>query len=182
MAVKKRKTPGNDVLAFEAPVEIAAGESKDGQQTQPTFKVTAYTGGPMELAGFNLPVVVDLAGMRFSNSLVANLDHDGSKRVGHVTGKTKLKEMGGVVVLAPLSAGLFLVAALSLAGMPPFSGFLAKLVVIRAALAGHQFAVVTVAMVTSFLTLLSMVKIWTYVFWGKPRRGTAIAGWRASRQ
>jgi multicomponent Na+:H+ antiporter subunit D len=94
-----------------------------------------------------------------------------------VTGKTKLKEMGGVLTLAPAAAGLFLVASLSLAGMPPFSGFLAKLVVVRAGLAGHQFAIVMVAVVTGFLTLLSMMKIWTYVFWGRPRRQAAHAGW-----
>jgi len=95
-----------------------------------------------------------------------------------VTGKTKLKEMGGVLTTAPVAAALFFVAALSLAGMPPFSGFLAKLVVLRAALEGHQFTVVLVAVVTSFLTLLSMMKIWTYAFWGRPRRPHADTGWR----
>jgi multicomponent Na+:H+ antiporter subunit D len=95
-----------------------------------------------------------------------------------VTGETKLKEMGGVLSLAPGAAVLFFVAALSLAGMPPFSGFLAKLVVLRAALAGHQFAIVVVAVVTSFLTLLSMMKIWGYAFWGAPRRAEARPGWR----
>jgi multicomponent Na+:H+ antiporter subunit D len=37
---------------------------------------------------------------------------------------------------------------------------------------------VLVAVVTSFLTLLSMMKIWTYAFWGRPRRAAAGAGWR----
>jgi multicomponent Na+:H+ antiporter subunit D len=95
-----------------------------------------------------------------------------------VTGKRRLKEMGGVMTLAPMVAGLFLVGALSLAGLPPFSGFLAKFVVLRAALAGHQFAIVCVAVVTSFLTLLSMLKIWSYTFWGRPRGAAARAGWR----
>jgi multicomponent Na+:H+ antiporter subunit D len=94
-----------------------------------------------------------------------------------VTGKTKLREMGGVVALAPAAAALFLVAALSLAGMPPFSGFLAKLVVLRAALEGHRFAIVLVAVATSFLTLLSMLKIWTYAFWGPARRKAAGSAW-----
>jgi multicomponent Na+:H+ antiporter subunit D len=97
--------------------------------------------------------------------------------VERVTGRTRLKEMGGVVTLAPFAAGLFLVAALSLAGMPPFSGFLAKIVVVRAGLEGHRFAIVLVAIATGFLTLLSMMKIWTYAFWGRPRRQAAHAGW-----
>jgi multicomponent Na+:H+ antiporter subunit D len=94
----------------------------------------------------------------------------------HVTGTTKLTGMGGVLTTAPAVAGLFLVAALSLAGMPPFSGFLAKFVVLRAGLAGHQFAIVAVAVVTSFLTLLSMMKIWTYAFWGVARHPDAARG------
>ncbi len=94
-----------------------------------------------------------------------------------VTGQKNLKEMGGVLTLAPAAAGLFLVAALSLAGMPPFSGFLAKLVLLRAGLAGAHWGIVTIAVATSFLTLLSMMKIWSYVFWGQPRLTTARAAW-----
>jgi multicomponent Na+:H+ antiporter subunit D len=95
-----------------------------------------------------------------------------------VTGKTKLKEMGGTIVLAPLSAALFLVAAMSLAGMPPFSGFLSKLVLLRAGLAGGNYVVVTISLVTSFLTLFSMAKIWTYVFWGRSELDHPAAGYR----
>lgn len=95
----------------------------------------------------------------------------------NVTGETKLEKMGGVLTAAPAVAGLFLVASLSLAGMPPFSGFLAKFVVLRAGLEGHRFVVVLVAVITSFLTLLSMMKIWTYVFWGRPCRSEARTGW-----
>ena len=94
-----------------------------------------------------------------------------------VTGRTRLREMGGIATLAPAAAGLFLVAALSLAGMPPFSGFLAKLVVLRAGLDGGRGGIVAVAVVTSFLTLLSMMKIWSYAFWGRPRRATGGRGW-----
>jgi multicomponent Na+:H+ antiporter subunit D len=95
-----------------------------------------------------------------------------------VTGRTRLREMGGILTLAPAAAALFFVAALSLAGMPPFSGFLAKLVVLRVGLEAQQFAVVTAAVITSFLTLLSMLKIWGYAFWGPPRVAGAGAGWR----
>lgn len=94
-----------------------------------------------------------------------------------VTGRTRLAEMGGVVNRAPWAAGLFLVAALSLAGMPPFSGFLAKLAVLQVGLDGERYWVVLAAVVTSFLTLLSMMKIWTYAFWGRPRHPDTGAAW-----
>lgn len=95
-----------------------------------------------------------------------------------ITGTNQIKRMGGVRTTAPALAGLFLVAALSLAGMPPFSGFVAKLAIVRAGLAGHQFAIIAVAVVTSFFTLMSMMKIWTYVYWGTPRGHDAAASWR----
>lgn len=95
-----------------------------------------------------------------------------------VAGTGRLKDMGGVATQAPLAAILFFVAALSLAGMPPFSGFLAKLVLVRAGLRGEAWLVVAVAVVTSFLTLLSMMKIWTYGFWGEPRGREPGTRWR----
>lgn len=83
-----------------------------------------------------------------------------------ISGSGRLKEMGGIALAAPGAAALFFVSALSLAGMPPFSGFLAKLVLVRTALRGAHFWVVAAAVATSFLTLLSMMKIWSYAFWG----------------
>ena len=95
-----------------------------------------------------------------------------------VNGSQHLKEMGGVIDVAPGVAGLFIVAALSLAGMPPFSGFLSKFVLAQAGLAGGNYIVVAVAVATSFLTLYSMSKIWSYAFWGKRRQAAAPTGYR----
>jgi multicomponent Na+:H+ antiporter subunit D len=96
-----------------------------------------------------------------------------------VSGSQSLERMGGVLTIAPGVAGLFLVSGLSLAGMPPFSGFLSKLLLVRAGLAGGQPAIVAVSVVTSFLTLYSMMKIWSYGFWGALGQERAVAGYRA---
>jgi len=90
----------------------------------------------------------------------------------HVTGKRGLKNMGGALVLAPVASAMFFVAAVSLAGMPPFSGFLSKLLLIRAGLDGGNWIIVAIAIVTGFLTIMSMMKIWSYAFWGTPEAGT----------
>lgn len=95
-----------------------------------------------------------------------------------VTGTQELKKMGGVLDLAPGVAGLFLIAAFSLAGMPPFSGFLSKFVLVKAGLAGGAYIIVTVAIVTSFFTLYSMAKIWSYAFWGEKCREKARPNYR----
>jgi hypothetical protein len=51
----------------------------------PTFRSTFYTGGALNISGYDRPVVIDLAGLENGNVLVANLDHDPSKRVGNFT-------------------------------------------------------------------------------------------------
>jgi multicomponent Na+:H+ antiporter subunit D len=81
---------------------------------------------------------------------------------------TDLKPLGGLVRCQPLLALLFTAAALSLAGLPPLSGFWAKLAAIRAAVFAEQPLVVAVMLVTGLLTLLSMLKIWNEAFW-KPQ-------------
>jgi multicomponent Na+:H+ antiporter subunit D len=54
---------------------------------------------------------------------------------------------------------------LNLAGIPPFSGFVAKFALVEAGLGVDQYAVVAVSVVVSLLTLFSMTKIWAGVFW-----------------
>jgi multicomponent Na+:H+ antiporter subunit D len=63
---------------------------------------------------------------------------------------------------------MFLLPALSLAGIPPLSGFVAKLSLIEAGFAIGQWEIVTVSLAVGLLTLFSMVKIWNGVFWGTP--------------
>jgi multicomponent Na+:H+ antiporter subunit D len=83
-------------------------------------------------------------------------------------GTYELKELGGVYRAYPGLAALFLVAALALAGIPPLSGFWAKLTLIRAGLEAEQYLMVAVALFVSVLTLFSMIKIWAEVFWKEP--------------
>ena len=81
-------------------------------------------------------------------------------------GTSRLAGPGGLIRRRPLIAGLFAVSALSLAGLPPTSGFVAKLALVQAGIDEAAVAIVVVALVGSILTLLSMVKIWLGVFWG----------------
>ncbi len=83
-------------------------------------------------------------------------------------GTSSLERVGGLARRRPLIAVMFALPALSLAGLPPFSGFVAKLALVDAGIAAAQGPIVVVALVASALTLLSMVKIWLGVFWGEP--------------
>lgn len=88
--------------------------------------------------------------------------------VENATGTGALNRLGGLLHRAPLIAFLFVVPALSLAGLPPFSGFVAKLALVQAGFDVDRFVVVGVSLVVSLLTLFSMAKIWSGVFWGVP--------------
>ena len=89
------------------------------------------------------------------------------------SGTSALDRVGGLAARKPVIALLFALPALSLAGLPPFSGFVAKLALVDAGVAGGATAIVVVALVGSALTLLSMAKIWLGVFWGTPVAATA---------
>jgi multicomponent Na+:H+ antiporter subunit D len=80
-------------------------------------------------------------------------------------GTFQLKDLGGLYRTSPGVAVLFLIPALSLAGIPPLSGFWAKFVLVRAGLELEQYAIVATALGVSLLTLFSMTKIWAEVFW-----------------
>ncbi len=83
-------------------------------------------------------------------------------------GTSTLERSGGLAARRPLIAALFAVPALSLAGLPPFSGFVAKLSVVSAGIEAAAVPIVIAALVAGALTLLSMTKIWLGVFWGPP--------------
>ena len=85
--------------------------------------------------------------------------------VARVQGTEKLKLLGGLYRARPALTALFLISALALAGLPPFSGFWAKLLLIQAGLSVEAWVIVAVSLAVSVLTLYSMTKIWNEVFW-----------------
>ncbi|MFZ9017168.1 MAG: Na+/H+ antiporter subunit D [Ilumatobacteraceae bacterium] len=86
--------------------------------------------------------------------------------VSRRAGSSRLSEVGGLVRDAPVIAILFAVPALSLAGLPPFSGFLAKFALVDAGLAASAWIPVAASLAVGLFTLFSMTKIWSGVFWG----------------
>ena len=89
-------------------------------------------------------------------------------------GDERLERLGGMLQQAPWLAALFLISALSLAGLPPSTGFWAKLGIVRAGFAAEQYFLTAVALGVGALTLVSMIKIWTYVFWKPAAEGAAV--------
>lgn len=88
--------------------------------------------------------------------------------VEHLEGTSRLSAIGGLVKKTPVVAMCFLVSALSLAGLPPFAGFVAKFSLVTAGFASGHWWVTGVSLGVSVLTLYSMSKIWSGAFWGVP--------------
>ena len=103
--------------------------------------------------------------------LVAGLVHQ-------VEGSFDLKKLGGLYAHKFWLAFLFLLPALSLAGLPPLSGFFAKLVLVIAAFDGRQYAIAAVGLAVSLMTLYSMTKVWNEVFWKERKAAPARAPFR----
>lgn len=93
--------------------------------------------------------------------LVAGLVH-------HKKGTLNLKVLGNVFRENTLWGLMFFVSAFSLAGLPPFSGFIGKYLVLKAGVEANQVIITMVALFVGLFTLFSMVKIWLEVFWKKP--------------
>lgn len=88
--------------------------------------------------------------------------------VERVGGTTSISRLGGLAERAPLLGVLFLIPALNLSGIPPFSGFLGKVGLFEAgAIDGSPlaWAVVGAGAVTSLLTLYALLRVWNVAFW-----------------
>jgi len=79
-------------------------------------------------------------------------------------GTFDLRGVGGLLKQSPLLAILFIIPAFALAGVPPISGFFAKLMLIKAGIDDGHYIIAFVAVLTGLLTLYSMIKIWNEAF------------------
>ena len=86
-----------------------------------------------------------------------------------IQGSYDLKKLGGLYQHRVAFSMLFLLPALSVAGLPPFSGFFAKLGLIIAGLENGQYFIIAVALAVSLMTLFSMTKVWNEAFWKPPK-------------
>ncbi|WP_070379370.1 Na+/H+ antiporter subunit D [Rhodococcus sp. WMMA185] len=83
-------------------------------------------------------------------------------------GSSSLRRLGGLAAASPVLAIVFLVPALNLGGIPPFSGFIGKVALLQAgAEDGSTLAWILVAggTVTSLLTLYAVARVWAKAFW-----------------
>lgn len=89
-------------ITMTGDIEIIAGSVEGEKKSLPSFNVKAYTGGALQVNRWDWPVVVDLNGVQSAKSITANLHHDSSQIVGHVTG---MEVKGSNLLLSGIVSG-----------------------------------------------------------------------------
>lgn len=84
-------------------------------------------------------------------------------------GSRNLNELGGLARVMPQTTVMFVIAAAAIAGIPPFNGFVSKLLIYQSTFAVYPLLAV-VALVTSVLTLASFVKVFQTAFLGPAKK------------
>lgn len=89
---------------------------------------------------------------------------------GIVEQNTKVKDitkLGGLISTMPVTAVAFLACAFSIMGIPPFGGFFSKYLVFNGALASGRLWIVVLYLVTAFMTIIYLFRVFNLVFLGK---------------
>lgn len=85
----------------------------------------------------------------------------------HLTGTSQLKEISGLIRLHPQLGWMFFIAALSMVGIPPLSGFLGKVFTIQGTFEAGYYWLGGVGLLASLFILYSMIKLFMNAFWGE---------------
>lgn len=95
-------------------------------------------------------------------------------------GANHLKKMGGLIQSQPLLGWMFFISALSLAGIPPLSGFVGKLKIVEGGFSAGYMTFSILVLLSSLLVLYSVMRIFMLAFWGEDqdmrRRKPSIRG------
>lgn len=78
---------------------------------------------------------------------------------------TDLRALGGLYRAQPAVACLAMLPLFSLAGVPPLSGFVAKVAVVGPMIGTGHYLLAAISLAVSLLTLLSMARLWNESVW-----------------
>src|SRR5690625_72640 len=87
----------------------------------------------------------------------------------YIAGTSDLRKMGGLIHQYPYVGWSLFFAAFILAGIPPFSGFIGKILLLKGSFEGDHIILIIIGLLTSLLILYSVIKIFIQAFWGERR-------------
>jgi multicomponent Na+:H+ antiporter subunit D len=104
----------------------------------------------------------------------------GAGLIRKASGSWDLTRAGGMARTNPFFSLVLAIPVLSLAGIPPLSGFWAKMIIIRESFDADMWVLGIVALVAGLMTIISMSIFWSDTCWkeprGKPVRRVPMAG------
>jgi formate hydrogenlyase subunit 3/multisubunit Na+/H+ antiporter MnhD subunit len=89
------------------------------------------------------------------------------------SGKRRIKELAGVGKVMPFTAGCYALATISIMGLPPFSGFISKFLMITAAVAAGRVDVAALIMIGSVVAAFYYLRVVRVLFF-QPYAGSAV--------
>lgn len=102
----------------------------------------------------------------FTHAFFKSLLFLGAGAIIHAVHSNLMTEMGGLRKYLPITHLTFLIACLTIAGVPPFSGFFSKDEILTAAL-HHNKVLFAVEYLVAGLTAFYMFRLYFSIFWGK---------------
>lgn len=84
-----------------------------------------------------------------------------------IFGTDKLREISGMILFRPLLGWLFFLSALALAGIPPLSGFVGKVLLLKSGVEEQFYTMAVIGVIASLLVFYSVLKVFVHSFWGE---------------
>ncbi len=125
-------------------------------------------GNPSEMADYGMASIKGGIFHMINYMMYKGMLFLGAGALYYVTGTRDLDRMGGLSRRMPITTVMFFISAAAISGVPPFNGFVSKLMIYQSSFAVHP-ALTVVALVTSILTLASFVKVFQSAFLGPER-------------
>ncbi|MGB7286092.1 MAG: Na+/H+ antiporter subunit D [Salaquimonas sp.] len=92
--------------------------------------------------------------------------------IGRMAGTNDLRQLGGLYAASPMFAAGFLILALSVAGLPPTSGFWGKFILVKASLEIGAWWLAAAILISGLLTSIAVFRVWIFAFWRGGPEGT----------
>jgi NADH-quinone oxidoreductase subunit L len=102
----------------------------------------------------------------FTHAMFKSLLFLGAGAIIHAVHSNDMRDMGGLRKYLPITHATFLIACITIAGIPPFSGFFSKDEIMVAAW-HHNKILFSIEYLVAGLTAFYMFRLYYSIFWGK---------------
>jgi multicomponent Na+:H+ antiporter subunit D len=85
--------------------------------------------------------------------------------IGRMNGSFDLRSVGGIYRANPFFAALFLILVFAVSGLPPFSGFWPKVLLVRATMISGEGWLTLAYLLASFVSMIAIGRVWLFAFW-----------------